>query len=134
MQEILLFFEKYCFNKVWIKLFSNSTINIPNNPGPNGEPIATPLVLTWVLPSKVKCNPLVQSKISYFISFLVMNVLILLLSYIRFRIISSVMSRGKFAKRETTSNKTILWPLGTFWRLMKLIKLLVLFIMYWFLP
>ena len=55
-----------CSDKVWIKLFSNSTINIPDNTGPNGEPIATPSVSTYVLPSKVKCTPFVHSKISFF--------------------------------------------------------------------
>ena len=131
MSSTYLFQQGTCSDKVWIKLFSNSTINIPYKTGPNSEHIATPLVWTYVLPWKLKCSPFVHSKISSPISFLVVDVLIFLLSYIRFRIISMMVSRGTFVKRDTTSNETILWPSRTFWCLMKLIKLLVLFI--WFL-
>ena len=61
-----LFQQARYSDKVWIKLFSNSTINIPDNTGPNGEPIATPSVSKYVLPLKVKCTPFAHSKIGFF--------------------------------------------------------------------
>ena len=115
-------------------LFSNLAINISNNTVPYGEPYGFKLVWPEVLPTKVESTPFVHSKIIYLFYlflFLVIDVLVSFLLYIRFRMISMAVSRGTLAKRDTTSDKTIIRSLVTFCCLMKLINLFVLFIVYW---
>ena len=64
------------FENVVTKVFSSSTINIPANTGPKGEPIVTPSVWTELSRHKVKWTPFVQSRISSFNSCFVKEVLI----------------------------------------------------------
>ena len=125
-----LFHSDISPDNVGIIFCASSTIKILAKTGKSGNPMAMPSACTYVLLSRLKWTFFVERYDKFFISCVVMLVLISFLLYIILIIILIVTSKWTLVNSDTTSNDTIWYPGGIFCIFSVFINDLLLLVVY----